>query len=489
MEEKHSVSVPLEENLTCSICNDFYHEPVSLSCQHNFCCACLTKAWETKEDRTCPVCRRKSSRGLQPEMKNSTLKNIVEAYLSERAGQDGGEGRSVCARHRRKFRYFCKEKGEVVCSLCTEEEHGAHTHDTVEEAADLLKADLTSVMVNLQDNLNSLEEMRAVSEHTVEHIKTQTQQTAGRIKRAFSQLQQFLREEEEARLAALRREEAQKTTSLKDRVEQLTSQINSLSEKMADIKSKMATENVSFLQTYKDLKESALERLKAPEPEQVPGTLIDVVQHLANLQYNTWEKMQRMVQYAPVCLDENTAHPDLIISMTLLKVEDAQASQALPDNPERFDSMLGVLGSPGFRSGTHAWQVEVGNLTSWTLGVAQERVARKGVVKVNPEAGLWAVGLSNGSDYSAGTAEVGTPLALKRHPKRVLITLDCGAHWLSFHNAEDMTLIHTFKDVAEGMLYPYFSPCLNTDGGNAGALKICPEKVTVSKISVQGKLQ
>ncbi|XP_041920965.1 zinc-binding protein A33-like isoform X2 [Alosa sapidissima] len=312
---------------------------------------------------------------------------------------------------------------------------------------------------------------------------TQSQETAGRIKRAFGRLQQFLREEEDARLAALRREEAQKTTSLKERIQQLTSQINSLSEKMDDVKSRMATEDISFLQTYKGLKESALERLKDPEPEQMPGTLINVVQHLGNLQFNTWERMQKMVQYTPVCLDENTAHPDLIISMSLLEVEDGQASQALPDNPERFDSMLGVLGSPGFRSGTHAWQVEVGSLSSWTLVVAQEGVVRKGVVTVKPEAGLWAVGLSNGSDYSAGTAEVGTPLSLKKHPKRVLITLDCGTHCLSFHKAEDMSPIHTFKDVVEGMLYPYFSPCLNTDGGNAGVLKICPETVTVQNPS------
>lgn len=186
-----------------------------------------------------------------------------------------------------------------------------------------------------------------------------------------------------------------------------------------------------------------------------------------------------------MCLDENTAHPDLLISGSLLEVRDGQESQSLPDNAERFDSMLGVLGSPGFRSGTHTWQVEVGSLSSWTLGVAQEGMARKGVVSVSPEAGLWAVGLSNENDYSAGTAKVGTPLSLRRRPKRVLISLNCDAHVLSFYNADDMSLIYTFKQVAEGTLYPYFSPCLNTDG----ALTICPERVTVSRAPAQQKLQ
>lgn len=72
-------------------------------------------------------------------MANLTLKNIVEAYLLERADREGGEVQAVCGRHRRKFRYFCKEKGEVVCSVCVEKEHAGHTHSTIEETAGLMK--------------------------------------------------------------------------------------------------------------------------------------------------------------------------------------------------------------------------------------------------------------------------------------------------------------------------------------------------------------
>ncbi|XP_063047766.1 nuclear factor 7, ovary-like [Engraulis encrasicolus] len=471
----------LEEELTCPICTDFFHDPVGLGCQHNFCRSCLTKAWEQQKDSdlSCPTCRRKRSRDLVPNM---TLRNIVEAFLLEKATKEGRVGGQVCAKHHRKLRYFCKERSQVLCGVCVEKgQHGLHTYQTIVEATDQLKTDLVSVMEELQTRLGSLEEMRGVSEHVAQHIKTQGHNTEGQIRREFAQLRQFLKEEEEARLAAVRLEEQQKTVPLMENLQRLSRQISSLNQEMENVRSVTGTEDITFLQMYKDQKESALQRLKEPVPKQISGSLIDVARHLFNLKLSVWEKMQKMVQYTPVCLDENTAHPDLLISGSLSEVRDGQASHPLPDNPERFDSTLGVLGSPGFLTGTHTWQVEVGCQSSWVLGVAREGVARKGVVNVNPEAGLWAVGLSNGKDYSAGTATVGTTLSLKRHPERVVITLDCDNHCLSFYDAEGMSPIHTFKDVdKEGMLYPYFSPCLNTDGENLGMLRICPGIVTVS---------
>lgn len=112
---------------------------------------------------------------------------------------------------------------------------------------------------------------------------------------------------------------------------------------------------------------------------------------------------------APVTLDVNSAHPDLLISEVLLEVSDRRSSQPVPDNVERFDSSVSVLGSEGFYSDIHSWEVEVGPKKAWTLGVAKEGVARKGNVMVSPEGGIWAMGLWNGEQYSAGTAPPGYP--------------------------------------------------------------------------------
>ncbi|KAI1894441.1 hypothetical protein AGOR_G00115850 [Albula goreensis] len=467
----------LEEELSCPVCLHLFRDPVSLTCQHSFCRGCLEKTWRQKPGRECPVCRRKSS--LRHGVPNLKLRNIVEAY-----GQDKGvhrhAGRSgACEEHRVEARLFCEDCEGLVCTSClNSEKHSQHTQHPVDEAIAMYKDKLLSQLQALHKKRDTLNQEQAASSNTAEHIRSQAQRVSRQIKAEFEMLHRFLREEERARLAALKEEEERKAMLVGKRVDQIMSQIVSLTETISGIEHMTETGDSSFLEVYKSIKERVQSIQLDPGP--VSGALIDVAKHLGSLRFRIWEKMLEVVQYAPVTLDVNSAHPDLQISDSLWEVRDSRASLLLPDNAERFDSSVGVLGAEALTAGLHQWDVEVGDKTAWILGVARETISRKGAVSVSPEDGLWAVGLAKGEEYSVGTAPWGTPLTLKRKPRRIRVQLDYEKGKVSFFDPLDMMHIYTFKETFTERLFPYFSPGLNNNGKNSGPLKICPVNVSVT---------
>lgn len=168
----------------------------------------------------------------------------------------------------------------------------------------------------------------------------------------------------------------------------------------------------------------------------------------------------------PVTTDPNTGSVCLGVSPDLSSVYVCE-EQPLPNNPERFVSPQSILGSEVFSSGRHSWEVEVGDNSHWSLGVASETIHRKDWSNsdlnpspaldsdTEPNGGPWTVSLSSG-EYRA-SPDHNTPLRLRRRPRRVRIQLDWERGCLTFSDANDNTLIYRFKKQWNGNLRPYFS--------------------------------
>uniref|UniRef100_A0A667Z3S2 B30.2/SPRY domain-containing protein n=1 Tax=Myripristis murdjan TaxID=586833 RepID=A0A667Z3S2_9TELE len=229
--------------------------------------------------------------------------------------------------------------------------------------------------------------------------------------------------------------------------------IYSLSDSISAVEKDLQKHNVPFLSSYKSSQSSARAQCSQPDPQLVSGALIDVAKHLGNLSFRVWEKMKDKVKFSPIILDPNTAKGSLSLSDDLTSVRRGDTMKKPPDNPERNTNYSIVLGSEGFSSGKHSWEVEVGDHPDWNMGLAKESVDRKGELFASPEHGIWCLVHRSGK-YTDGRNKTVTE---KKSLQRIRVQLDYDRGEVSFYNSDDKTHIYTYKERFTEKLYPFFS--------------------------------
>uniref|UniRef100_W5KD40 Tripartite motif containing 35-13 n=1 Tax=Astyanax mexicanus TaxID=7994 RepID=W5KD40_ASTMX len=460
MAAKHPFS---EEELSCPVCCDIFRDPVVLLCSHSVCRTCLQQFWENKGSQECPVCGKGSTKHIP--LRNLPLSKACEVLLESRAQISSAGSDGVCCLHHEKLTLFCLDDQQLVCFMCQDsKKHKNHDCCPVDEAAADCKDILQIALEPLQLNLKLVEEAKREYDQTAAHIKTQAQDTERQIKQEFEKLHQFLRDEEAAKVAALKEEEEQKSQMMRRRIEEMNGEISSLSDTIRKAEKEMETEDIQFLQVRVTL---------SSRPEKISGALINVAKHLSNLKFRVWEKMQEMVQYTPVTLDPNTAHPRLHLSDDLTAVEKTNQTSSVPDNPERFDKYVCILGSEGFTSGTHCWDVQVGDCGRWELGLIPESVKRKGDSFSDS---VWSLSYWNAKD-KYWTHCPGQPvhsLTPKEKLQKVRVQLNWGKGKVTFTDLLTNTHLRTIKHTFTERVLPYFSH------GFVGPLRILPVKASVT---------
>ncbi|XP_072891480.1 zinc-binding protein A33-like [Hemitrygon akajei] len=180
------------------------------------------------------------------------------------------------------------------------------------------------------------------------------------------------------------------------------------------------------------------------------------------------------IKRVSVTLDVETASPELEVSEDRKSVRWTWTWRNLPNTWKRFTGWACVLGSEGFTSGRHYWEVEVTGNRSWWLGVAAWSVERKGRVSLSPETGFWVIGrdgdvLHRDYDVFRVLSSPGARLPAGPIPGRVGVYLSYEFGTVSFYNAETKSHLHTFTgNKFTGKLYPFFA----TWDGNQW-LRIC----------------
>uniref|UniRef100_A0A8C0GCE0 Uncharacterized protein n=1 Tax=Chelonoidis abingdonii TaxID=106734 RepID=A0A8C0GCE0_CHEAB len=388
-------STLLQGEATCPMCLEYFKDPVTIDCGHNFCPACITQCWERPDtDVFCPQCRETvQQRNLRP---NRWLANVVEIVkqLSLQATKATGEER-VCGEHQETLKLFCEEDQTSVCVVChLSQDHRAHRVIPIKEAAQELislkvayhgyDASFSSVKPSLYGRcyhkINDLANLPFPSHPCPPGAPPFPYHPIALVPAPLL--------------------------------------CPSLPPPSAPV-----TSPSPFLFQHQ------------PVPSPAPPALSP---HL------------------DVTLDPDTANPCLVLSEDRNRVRQGDTRQELPDNPERFDRYSIVLGAEGFAGGRCYWEVEVGHKAGWDLGVCRGSLSRKGEFTYNPGNGCSVMWLREGG-YKALTFPQ-TPLLVSVRPSQVGIFLDYEADKVSFYNVTDKSHLFTFTDTFSGTLRPYFYP-------------------------------
>uniref|UniRef100_A0A8C3HBV9 Zinc finger protein RFP n=1 Tax=Chrysemys picta bellii TaxID=8478 RepID=A0A8C3HBV9_CHRPI len=244
----------LQEEATCPVCQEYFTEPVTLECGHNFCRACISQCWEGSDTAaSCPQCRETlQQRNLRP---NRQLANIIEItkQLSFQAAKGAGAD-GVCEIHQEALKLFCEEDETPICVVCDRSRaHRIHTVVPIEEAAQEYKVgNLFSKKISLLHTQLFMKGPRAPSMSLTSpcpiFIQKQTQTERQKIVSEFQQLRQFLEEQERLLLAQLEKLDEEIVRIQNENVSKLSKQISRLSELISELEGKCQKPVSEFLQ-------------------------------------------------------------------------------------------------------------------------------------------------------------------------------------------------------------------------------------------------
>nr|XP_056700347.1 zinc finger protein RFP-like [Euleptes europaea] len=408
------------EEATCSICLDYFSDPVTIAqCGHSFCRDCLTQSW--------------GESGV-----------ITEA----------GKVR-VCEKHQKPLKLFCEDDDAPICVVCDgSKEHRFHKVIPLEEAAQKYKGNICSFLENLKKKRAKILAFKSDVVKESQNLLKQTKSDKQKTVAEFRQLHQYLEMQERHLLSQTEELEKEIVRESDEGLARLSRELSSLESLIQEMKDMIKKSPSELLQDVR----STLQRFEGKEKFETPVAFPPV------LKWKIWDLWDIssflkgvMKQFkAMVTLDPDTAHPFLILSEDRKSIREAKECQNVPSNPERFAILVSVLGCEEFTTGRYFWEITVGQEDEWAVGVARKSVRRMEGGIFNPEGGIWAVGKLGGGYVAHSHPQ--RCLGVKEKLKSIRVALNCAGGQVAFFDNDTAALLDAFSGASFSgeTLLPFF---------------------------------
>ncbi|KAM5152581.1 tripartite motif-containing protein 72 isoform 2-T3 [Mantella aurantiaca] len=155
----------MQNDLTCQLCLELFHSPITTECGHTFCQACLTgapKGQDQDGSTLCPTCQAPT----HPKTLhiNRQLESLVQSFKKVPQGH--------CLEHLDPLSVFCEQDKELICGVCASlGKHRGHNIITAAEAHTKMKRQLPQQQVLLQEALLRKEKTVAVLDRQVAEVQ------------------------------------------------------------------------------------------------------------------------------------------------------------------------------------------------------------------------------------------------------------------------------------------------------------------------------
>ncbi|XP_069565034.1 tripartite motif-containing protein 16-like [Brachyistius frenatus] len=515
------------ETFSCSICLDLLKDPVTLPCGHNYCMECIKAHWDGQDGTgvySCPQCRKRFI--PRPVLdKNTMLAALVEELKKtglqaapadhcyagpEDVACDVCTGRklkavksclvclasycekhlqphydaaplkkhklvnpskklqeNICSLHDEVMKMFCRTDRQIICYLCSVDEH--KDHDTVSAAAERTERqrELEGSRGNVQQKIQDRQKDVKLLQQEVEDINQSAEKTLEGNEKLFTQLMSLLQERSRDVKQEVRSQQETQVSRVKELQEKLEQEIAELKRKDAELEQLSHTEDHNeFLHNYPSVSalseptdSSSIHIRPLTYFQDVTAAVSEVRDKLQQVLDEEWKKISVSVKEVDVLLsqpepktragflrysqeitlDPNTAYRKMLLSDGNRKATRMNHNQSYSDHPDRFSRWFQVLSRESL---TGRCYFEVERRGRVDVAVAYKNINRTGslmesVFGRNNKS--WSLDCSNNSFWfnNIETPVSGPPSS------RVGVYLDHSAGTLSFYSvSETMTLLH-----------------------------------------------